>query len=204
MYDWLLNHWEQTVEIFGMISGLVYIFLEIKEKLFMWPVGIITSAFYIIVFFTSKFYADMGLQVYYLVISIYGWIYWHRGNQKSQTKKLQVTRLTKKTAFILLLFTFGLFIIMSFILKKYTDSPLPYWDSFTTALSVTATWMLAKKIIEQWLIWIIVDLVSMGLYIYKHLYPTAFLFLVFTILAFVGYLEWKKQITTKKLNSEKQ
>lgn len=199
MYNWAVNHWEEIVEIFGMISGLVYIFLEIKAKLLMWPVGIVTSAFFIIVFFTSKFYADMSLQIYYLVISIYGWIYWYKGNKNSQTKKLPVTKISKKTALILLAITFILFLIMSFVLKQYTDSPIPYWDSFTTALSITATWMLAKKIIEQWLIWIIVDLVSMALYIYKHLYPTAFLFLVFTILAFVGYFEWKKQINKNQV-----
>ena len=198
MYDWIANHLETIIEIFGMVSGLIYIFLEIKAKLWMWPVGIITSAIYIIVFFSSKFYADMGLQVYYLIISIYGWIYWYNGNKKSETKKLHISKTSKKTALILFIVTTVLFFVISYILNNYTDSPLPYWDSFTTALSITATWMLTKKLIEQWIIWIIVDLVSMGLYIYKDLYPTSFLFLVFTILAFVGYFEWKKQMLKSK------
>ncbi len=198
MYNWIVNHWEEIIEIFGTISGLIYIFLEIKAKLLMWPVGIVTSAFYIIVFFTSKFYADMSLQIYYLIISIYGWIYWYKGNKKSKSKKLKISKTTKKTALTLIIITIFLFFIMSYILSNYTDSPLPYWDSFTTALSIIATWMLAKKLIEQWIIWIIVDLVSMSLYIYKKLYPTSFLFLVFTILAFVGFIEWKKQMQKTK------
>ena len=84
--------------------------------------------------------------------------------------------------------------VIAYILVNFTDSDIPYWDAFTTAFSITATWMLARKIIEHWLIWIVVDLVSAGLYIYKGLYPTTVLFLVFTILAIMAYVEWKKDL----------
>jgi len=81
---------------------------------------------------------------------------------------------------------------MYYILRRFTDSPIPFWDAFTTSLSIFATWMLARKKIEQWLIWIFVDLVSVGLYLYRGLYPTVFLFLVYAVMAVIGYYEWRK------------
>ncbi len=81
------------------------------------------------------------------------------------------------------------------ILDKFTDSPIPYWDAFTTAVSFTATWMLARKILEHWILWILVDAVSMGLYLYRGLYPTLVLFTIYTTMAAIGYFEWKKTYT---------
>jgi nicotinamide mononucleotide transporter len=188
---WLAKHY---IEIFGALTGLLYIYFSIKENILLWPTGIISSAVYIYVFFNSKFYADMSLQVYYLIISIYGWILWAKGSQKDTDDNLPITKTPKKIYFTLFLITLALFIVIGIILDKATDSPLPYWDSFTTSLSITATWMLAKKYIEQWHIWIIVDSVSAALYIYKGLYPTVILFIVFTTMAVVGYLQWKKSL----------
>lgn len=192
VFSWFTNNY---IEFLGTVFGLIYIFFSIKQNILLWPVGIITSALYIYVFFYSKFYADMSLQVYYLIISFYGWYSWlHGKNKNSETNQIQIINTTKKLGFILIVITFGLFIFIAFILKNYTDSPLPYWDSFTTSASIVATWMLTKKYIDQWLIWIIVDAVSLCLYIYKGLYSTSFLFLVYTILAIIGYFEWKKEI----------
>jgi len=96
---------------------------------------------------------------------------------------------------VILLFVFlALFGIIWFVLDNYTDSPAPLGDAFTTAISIVATWMLARKIIEHWILWIIADLVSMGLYIYKGLYPTVVLFAVYTAMAFIGYREWRKTL----------
>jgi nicotinamide mononucleotide transporter len=95
-------------------------------------------------------------------------------------------------AMILLGIMLVLFFLIGYVLDHYTDSPLPYWDALTTAGSIVATWMLTRKILEHWIVWVFVDLVSMGLYLYRGLYPTAFLFLVYTIMAVVGYLEWRR------------
>ncbi len=92
-----------------------------------------------------------------------------------------------------------LFVGIWYILTRFTDSTIPGWDAFTTALSITATWMLARKIIEHWYIWIIVNTVSIGLYIYKGLYPTVILFIVYALMAVVGYIEWRKEILWKRL-----
>jgi nicotinamide mononucleotide transporter len=185
--NWIQQHW---IEIIGFVSGFVFIFLEIKENKWMWPVGFLSALFYIIVFFQTKFYADMSLQFYYLAVSVYGWHIWTKG--KKEEDKIAVSSSTFRQFVLLFVASFLLFILFSYILKTYTDSPVPYWDSLTTALSITATWMLAKKIIEQWFVWIFVDLLSAVLYIYKDLYLTSLLYFIFAILAVIGYLQWKK------------
>ena len=189
MFDWIINNW---VEIFGVITGLLFLYFEIKENYLMWPLGLISSALYFVIFYNSKFYADMSLQIYYVVISLYGWYFWTKGGKTDKKEDVQISKLNLKQAIMYLIISAILFYFYSNILVKYTDSPLPYWDSFTTALSIVATFMLTRKIIEQWLIWIVVDAVSLGLYIYKGLYPTALLFAVYTVLAIVGYLQWRK------------
>lgn len=182
------------IELLGFIFGLLYIIFSIKQNIWCWPVGFITSALYIYVFFVSKFYADMGLQVYYLLVSIYGWYNWMFGARSKKQDDLRISKIKLRPGIYLTIVAILLFGVISFILVNYTDSELPYWDSFTTAASFVATWMLAKKIIEHWIIWVVVDFVSLGLYIYKGLYPTVILFAVYTILAILGYLEWKKEL----------
>jgi nicotinamide mononucleotide transporter len=183
----------QTIEILGVVFSLLYLFFSIRQKILLWPMGIISALLYMVVFYQSRFYADMGLNGYYLVISIYGWIIWKRGKE-SGGEGLPVTRTGLKLAGILVVFTLAAFILMGLILDHYTDSPVPYWDAFTTALGVTATWMLARKILEHWILWIIVDAVSMGLYLYRGLYPTLVLFAVYTAMAVIGFIQWKRTL----------
>lgn len=194
--DWLSNHY---IEVFGALTGILYVILEIRQNIWLWPLGLITSSVYIWVFFTSKFYADMGLQTYYVIISIYGWYWWLKGGKKYDKESLPVTGISMKLTTILAAVFIVLFALIYFILVKYTDSPLPLGDAFTTALSIVATWMLARKIIEHWILWVVADLVSMALYIYKGLYPTVVLFAVYTIMAVIGYNEWRKTM----LNGER-
>lgn len=188
MLDWIITNY---IEITGAILGVLFLSFEIKQNWWLWPLGILTSLFYIFIFFQAKFYADMGLQVYYVVISIYGWWYWWRGSSDSQAE-LPIVRLSSRLGWMLAGLTLPLFALIAFILMRFTDSPVPYWDAFTTALSITATWMLARKILEQWFLWMIVNVVSLVLYVYKGLYPTVVLFAFYAVLSFVGYVQWKK------------
>ncbi len=182
-------------EIIGTITSLIYLYLSLRKNILCWLFGIISSSIYIYVFFQSGFYADMGLNVYYVLISIYGWIIWAKGNRaKDDKSKLLVSRISLNLALVLLLVTAIIFVIIAIILTNFTDSQIPYWDAFTTAGSIVATWMLARKIIEHWIIWIVVDLVSIGLYIYKDLHTTSVLFLVYTTIAIFGYIKWKKDL----------
>jgi nicotinamide mononucleotide transporter len=209
---WLSNNY---IEVFGAVTGIIYVFLEIRQTIWLWPVGIITSAVYIWVFFTSKIYADMSLQGYYLVISVFGWYWWWKGSGQEEGTKgrrdrgatkipeernaetLQVTRLDMKTGVILIFVFVLLYGVMWLVLIRLTDSPVPVRDSFITSLSIIATWMLARKIYEHWYLWIVVNFVSAVLFITRGLYPTVILYLVYGLMSFIGLITWKKSLTTK-------
>ncbi len=188
---WLSGNY---IELLGAILGIAYILFSIRQNILTWPVGLLTSVLYVWVFFDSKLYADMGLQFYYVFISLYGWYEWIIGNQSDTKVNLKVSRLSLRLGLLLLAISLFLFGLIWLILKNYTDSPVPVADALATALSIVATWMLARKILEHWLIWIFVDIFSMGLFWYKNLHPTVVLFAVYTIMAFVGFIEWKKEL----------
>jgi nicotinamide mononucleotide transporter len=208
-FEWLSDNF---IEIFGAITGILYVFLEIKQNIWLWPVGILTSAVYIWVFFTGKIYADMSLQGYYLAISILGWYWWIKGagrraqgtGQKTQIENspldggqgnvLTVTKIKLKTGIWLAIIFVLLYIVMWFVLSRFTDSPVPVWDSFITSLSIVATWMLARKIFEHWYLWIVVNSVSSVLFLIKGLYPTVILYIIYCAMSFAGLREWRKSL----------
>ena len=188
--EWLRGNY---IEILGAILGLAYIFFSIKQHILTWPTGLLTSALYVVVFFNARLYADMGLQVYYVVISIYGWYFWLTGKKQNETKVAVKT--TRKVLWLkLAVVSIALYALLLFILSSYTNSDVPHMDSVTTALSIVATWMLARKYIEHWLLWIFIDAFSAGLYVYKGLWATVILFIVYTVMALLGYIEWKKDL----------
>jgi nicotinamide mononucleotide transporter len=205
VYSWLSDNY---IEVFGAITGIVYVFLEIRQTIWLWPIGIVTSAVYIWIFFTGKLYADMSLQVYYLIISCLGWYWWAQGTgHRAQSKQnneneeenmtLQVTRLKLRTGLVLIIVFVLLYAVMWLVLSNFTDSPVPGWDSFITSLSIVATWMLARKIYEHWLLWIVVNSVAAVLFLSRGLYPTVILYVVYGIMSFVGLTAWKKTIRTE-------
>jgi len=191
--EYIRTNW---IEIVGAILSLIYLYLSIKQKLSLWFFGIISSLFYIVIFFQTKFYADMSLQFYYVVISIYGWINWKHGDDVAG-KEMPAAQLTKRLFVNLCIATGLIYIIYYFILSRFTDSTIPKADSIVGALSIVGTWMLARKLIENWIVWIVADGLCVGLYFYKGLYPTAILFIIYTLMAAVGYWEWKKSPSIK-------
>jgi len=213
--NWISNN---NIELFGAVAGIVYVFLEIRQNIFLWPVGIVTSAAYIWVFFTGKLYADMSLQVYYLLISILGWYWWVKsrsgewekrsikicqeaeGDIHGSEHKLAVRHINTNTALVLLIVFAFLFSVMWIVLDRFTDSPVPGWDSYITSLSVIATWMLARKIIEHWYLWMMVNITGVVLFVFRGLYPTAVLYAVYFIMSFVGLTEWRKSLKCLNLN----
>jgi nicotinamide mononucleotide transporter len=192
--EWLLSN---KIELLGAILGILYIIFSIRQNLLTWPTGILTSLLYIVVFFNSALYAAMGLQVYYVLISIYGWILWLRGKNENSKSLLPVQLVNRKLWIKIVAVSVIIYAVILFILLNFSDSDVPFMDSLTTSLSIVATWMLAKKYIEHWIIWIFVDVVSSGLYIYKNLWPTVVLFVIYTIMAFIGFIEWKKDLNLK-------
>ena len=195
--DWFL---ENYIEVLGAIAGIIYVFLEIRVSVWLWPLGIITSAAYIWVFFNGKLYAEMSLQVYYVIISVFGLIWWLKGTSQktseteSKKEKLQITNLKLQTGVILAIISVVLFAAMWATLKHLTDSPVPAWDAFITSLSVVATWMLARKILQHWLLWIVVNTAAVMLFVMRGLYPTAILYTIYGLMSFVGLREWKRSM----------
>ncbi len=188
MISWLSANY---VEVLAVIFSVLYLFFSIRQNIILWPLGIISALLYMVVFYQSKFYADMGLNGYYFFVSIYGWFLWKRAGRDGNSR-LPLSKISVRLVMRLAVITIISFIGIGLILDKFTDSPIPYWDAFTTAVSFTATWMLARKILEHWILWIIVDFISMGLYLYRGLYPTLILFTLYTSMAFIGYFEWRK------------
>jgi len=209
--QWMIDN---RIEILGAAAGIIYVILEIRQNVWLWPVGIVTSAFYILVFYTSRFYADMSLQVYYLVVSCAGWYWWmkgaglraqgtgqgaegtgHRAQGAVETDRLKVTRIRMKMGMVLAGVFVLLYFVMWLVLSELTDSPVPEWDSFITSLSIVATWMLARKIYEHWFLWIIVNLASALIFLSRGLYPTMVLYIIYLIMSFAGLKAWKSSLT---------
>ena len=185
-------HW---IEIIAASLGIIAIYFQIKVKPFYWVISLLVSSMYIIIYFLAKLYADMSMQFYYVGMSIYGLYVWLSGNNNSDKKTIPISKIKDLKSWLLIALISALsFFIIGYILKNFTDSNVPWWDSFTTSLSFVATWMLARKKIENWLIWIVVDATSVVLYIYKQLYPTTILFIILTLLAIVGYFQWKREL----------
>ena len=181
----------KLLEFAAMVSGLLCVWFLIKQNIFTWPTGIIYVLISFVVFIEVKLYADFILHVFYLVLNIYGWYYWVRSRQGA-SKPLPVTN-TKKSVMIvvLLISTVGVY-ASGRLLTEFTDASLPYWDSTTSILSITAMWLTAKKKIENWIIWLIVDILATGIYYYKGLYFYCILYLVYIGMAVAGYLSWRK------------
>jgi nicotinamide mononucleotide transporter len=194
MTEWINNNW---IEITGAILALIYLFLEIKQKWTLWIAGIISSSFYVYIFFDAKLYAEMGLNLYYVVMSIYGLYCWKLAKAKDNPEN-EFHHIPLKTIIPLTFSAVFILGIISFVLIRFTDSPIPVPDALIAALSIIATWMVAKKMVECWHLWIFVNTFATGLYIYQKLYPTAVLFVCYSLLSIVGLIEWRKSITVKK------
>lgn len=188
-----------TLEVIGTIVGLAYLWLEYKASIYLWIASIIMPAIYIFVYYEAGLYADFGINIYYLAIAVYGWITWKYGHkflkQPKEVKELPITHLSASGW----MKAIGAYVIAQFliawILIQYTDSMVPWIDAFTTALSIVGMWMLARKYVEQWGVWMIVDVVSAGLYVYKELYFTAGLYAIYAIIAIFGYKKWKSMMS---------
>lgn len=181
------------IEWFGVVSGLLYVWLEIRQHRAMWSVGLLTSALYVVVFFGAKLYADMTLNLYYVAVSIYGLSLWRvrkSGSAEVPRRAITYKRTPARLWVRLAAITFSLYLLQWYLLQRFTDSPVPSADAMVTAMSITATWMLAKKYLEQWWLWIFINLFSIGLFLNRGLLPTAFLFLVYALMAIVGYRHW--------------
>ena len=187
------------MEIFGAVTGLLYVWLEIKQKPVMWVIGFVSSLVYVVVNIQYKVYGYAALNVYYAAVSIYGWYCWRYARQAGSAETgLQISRIRIQSALALVAISAVLYLGCGFALQRFTDSPIPFYDALGTSLSIVATWMLARKILEHWTLWIFINFFSAALYFHRELYPTTVLFIVCGIMSVVGWLKWKQSIEKEK------
>ncbi len=184
------SHWS-NLELIAVISAVIYLILATYGNRWCFLFGLISSGIYVHITFNIKLYFDLLINLYYVFISVYGWILWSK--QKNNTH-IPTQRIAKKTLFLILLAGSVCTLLLGAIANHFSDASLPYLDAFTTTFSVIATWMIVKQYIENWLIWIIVDAIAVGMYWHKALPLTALLFLLYTILAIYGYSQWKNRL----------
>jgi len=189
MLAYAITNW---IEVLGTLIGILYLYWEYQADMKVWIAGIIMPAISIVVYFDAGLYADFGINIYYLIAAIYGWYVWKFAKSKKTKKELPITRTPVKLYFWLATVFVVAFIGIGEILVHFTNSNVPWWDSFTTALSIVGMWMLARKYLEQWIAWIAVDAVCAGLYIYKEIYFYAALYAIYTGIAVLGYYKWKR------------
>lgn len=178
------------IELIGVIAGVIGVWLAARQSVLTWPVSIVSVAMYVIVFYKARLYADMGLNAFYLVTSFYGWYVWLYGGKGHSERK--VSRVSRKEMLVLTALGVVFTLSLGYFLENYTNADLSYTDSATTAISLIGYWMMAKKQLENWLVWLVVDVLYVGVYFYKELYLTSGLFFVFLILSVIGYFDWVK------------
>lgn len=181
-------------EVLGFVTGALTVWLVVKQNIWNWPIGIANNIFFILLFWRSHLYADMGLQFVYIVISVYGWYWWLNGGRNRS--KLTVSRIRYKEALLLLGVTIiGTYAMMIHLTK--IDDAAPFLDALTTVMSLIAQYMLTKKYLENWLVWISVDVIYIYLYASKSLVLTGILYFIFLCMCIVGFRQWRTSYAEK-------
>ncbi len=180
-------------EMVAVLLSVTYLLLAIKQSLWCWVAAFISTLIYIVLFFDASLLMDSALNLFYLVMAIYGWYSWKYGNGINKNEELKITTygLAKNLKIIGILIIVSL--ILGYIMANYTRADFAYLDTFTTVFAVFSTYTLTKKVLENWLYWIVIDSVSIYIYINKGFYLTAVLFAFYTVLAFIAYNNWKKE-----------
>lgn len=180
------------LEIFAVLCGLASVWFMKKENILVYPLGIINVLIYVYICYISRLYAYAGINVFYAVMSIYGWYNWLRKNQTDE--RIRISRLRFREIWIYGVLIVFFFLLGRFLLQRFTDSEIPTWDALTTSLYIIAMWLLARKKIEHWILWITGDVISIGMFAWLNLYFSSFQFLVFTVIAIFGFVEWRRKL----------
>jgi nicotinamide mononucleotide transporter len=190
----LARNWQ---ELIGFVTGALCVWLLVRQNIWNWPAGITNNIFYIVIFYNSGLYADAGLQFVYIAISIYGWWNWLHGGKNHSA--LTVNRASFAGMLGYLGITATATAALYWLLHRYTPSTVPLADGLTTALFLTAQYMMSRKVVENWWFWIVGDVLVIGLYIYKHLYLTSGLYVVFLVMCVAGLRQWQRAARNERL-----
>ena len=189
MMDFIIAHW---LDIVTTVLGLAYILLEYKASIWMWAVGFAMQALGIVLYYQKGLYADCGMEFYYLAMTVYGYWKWIHGSASKEA--LPIRHFPRRLVLPWLLLIVMVWGIIYWLLVTFTNSNVPLADSFTTALSIVGIWALAHKYLEQWFIWIAVDVVTCGLYFYKDIPFKASLYALYVVIAVFGYIKWRRMM----------
>jgi nicotinamide mononucleotide transporter len=178
------------LEILGVLTGAVCVWLAAKENILTWPIGITNNILFLVVFWRSKLYADSCLQLFYIALAVYGW--WRWSHSETGEGAQQIHSISRFAAWVLFLITALAWAGVYQVLRHYTDSNVPVGDSLATVLSLGAQYMAGRKLLENWLVWIVVDIISIVLFLYKRLYLTSFFYAALIVICVAGYSGWRQ------------
>lgn len=200
MIDSLVNAWQLTswLEVVSVVCGLAYVLLAARENILCWPAALLGTGTAIFLFWDVALLMESALNVYYLLMAVYGWWFWQQGAK--QTTR-QIVSWSGQQHLLALVLIVVLVLLSGFLLSRHTQAALPYVDSFTTWAAVVTTWMVARKVLENWLYWVVIDAVSVWLFIQRELYLYAVLFVLYTIIAVYGYINWRARYNQNRRGS---
>ncbi|MCZ6658238.1 MAG: nicotinamide riboside transporter PnuC [Gammaproteobacteria bacterium] len=184
----------QWLEFIGLVSGLLCVWLLIKENIWTFPIGLVYAVVSVVVMAQANLYADTLLNFYYVVMNGYGWYYWSYRGTRSTDDTLIVTNMPLRIGGVLTVLVVVGTVVMGWLLDTRTDADLAYWDSLTTTMSFAAMWMTARKYIENWIVWLVVDVIATIMYVVKGLDFYAILYGVYLAFAVWGFLAWRRSL----------
>jgi nicotinamide mononucleotide transporter len=177
------------LEPVAALFGVIAVYLSAREKVLSWPTALVNVGLYAVVFRDQRLYADMGLQVVYFLLSVYGWYEWLHGG--AQRTPLRVTRLTPRLGIVLLVLNLVAWVILASWLDRSTDAALPWLDALLSTTSLCAQFLMTRKVLENWLVWIVLDLVYVPMFLSRGMVTTAVLYAIFLVLALLGWQSWR-------------
>ena len=177
-----------------MITGLLAVWLMIRQNIWTWPIGFVYALVSVAVFVDAKLYADVLLHGFYVGMNLYGWWYWLRGGSRQQGETLPVTRMPRPQGLFVLAAVLVGILAMGYVLSIRTDAELVYWNSMIAVLSFAAMWMMARKYIENWIVWLFVDVNAVALYLVKGIHFYAILYAVYLAMAVIGWMRWRNSM----------
>lgn len=186
------------IEIVATVFGFLCVVLTIRRNIWCWPTGLVQVVLFVFVFYQAKLYSDLILHVIYVGLQIYGWYCWTAGRSEARSGSLVIASLTSRQLAIWIAMTAVTTTAWGYMMSTWTDASLPYADAFTTVASLVAQYLLARKFLENWVFWIVVDVVAIGVYYYKALIPTSILYAAFLVLAVTGFVTWRIQLRTQQ------
>jgi nicotinamide mononucleotide transporter len=180
------------LEATGVLFSILYLVLAIRENLWCWPAALLASLLSVVVLFGARLYSEAALNVFYAVMAVYGWHQWRYGGRHAGRSELPIDTWPLRAHVLAVGGSVAVSVVVGWVLRRYTQAAFPYVDSLVTVASIVTTYMVAKKILENWLYWLVIDSVSLYLYVSRELYLYAGLFALYLVLVVIGWYRWRR------------